>query len=103
MCSLQDINATGLMTSYKPKLKLEDLLPNTVHTILHIILVSGKFGPCVLVELENNIVFLPRRFNQTITEANLEELNSKKLGLVFRGMKKTNHPLPTPLLELVEL
>lgn len=98
---LGDINNTGLLDSqFKQKVKPEQLKINEVYKIVKITRHSSSFGPCIRVELEDSVVFLPRRFVEVMPQDKVDELNKENLGLVYRGMKSTPHR-PTPLLEIV--
>lgn len=100
---LKEVNNAGLLESpLKPKIKPEQLVINAVYKIVKFTRLTTVYGPCIRVELEESVVFLPRRYLSVIPEDKIEDLNRQKLGLVFRGMKATPHR-PTPLLEIVSL
>ncbi|VEN63914.1 unnamed protein product, partial [Callosobruchus maculatus] len=58
---LSKVNEIGVGFNKKPRIKLNDLQINVAYPILKAKLVNGPYGEVVLVEFENNIVFLPKR------------------------------------------
>lgn len=101
--SLDKINQTGLLASpLKPKINPEQLQIDAINKIYRVRRISTPFGPCIQVELENGVVFLPRRFLEEISAERVIEMNKLSLGLVFRGMKQISNSA-TPLFEFVEV
>lgn len=78
------VNRIGLVEN-KAILMLKDLKKDELYPIQNIRNVQGKYGLQTLVELENNVVFLPRRM--IMDDGTIEEIKGNQLALVFRGMK----------------
>lgn len=103
MDSLTDINACGMLTEFKARLNSCDLVVGRVYRIIKFQLINTKYGLSVLVHLEAGNLFLPKRFTSVIKEQNIEELNSKSLGLVLRSILTGVQGRTTPLYEIVEI
>lgn len=64
----------------KPKIALAQLELNAVYPIVGAKDVKTKFGPTVLLELNDHIIFLPQRSYEAV-KGSIAELNKKTSGL----------------------
>lgn len=100
---LRELNSKGLLkTPLKPKIKPEELTVNEVYKVVNFKRISGAYGPCILVEIADGIIFMPKRYSSLIPDEKVSELNQQQLGLVLRGFKSTPNG-STPLYEIVNL
>lgn len=102
------LNATGLMlqddghnATGKRSIKPIELGLNIEHDVVHLSAIQTKFGRAIVCELVNSTVILPRRFSSLLTDADIDELNSKNLIVVYKGSCQTKHN-PTSLIEFRE-
>jgi len=80
---LEKLNSVKPVTE-KSIIKFEDLIVGKNYIIIEIKAVNTRFGPKILVETEENIIFLPDRFN-VFCEGEVENLNqlcSEQLTMV---------------------
>lgn len=71
----------------KPTTKLRDLPKDTPQIIESIRVVNGQYGANILVELRDNVVFLPQRVTSFLRGKEAEFSNQKYL-LIYRGLEK---------------
>lgn len=71
----------------KPSKRLRDLPKDQPFPILSMRVIKGKYGKCVIAELEENIVFLPNRMVPHITGKESQFL-PKKYSLIFKDVKQ---------------
>lgn len=99
--SLASINNTGLLpAASKKRCKPDQLVEDEVNKIVNIRRLTTQYGPCIQVELETCVVYLPKRFTEVINEKKVQELNQQSLGLVMRGTLPTSNGV-TARLEFV--
>ncbi|KAL1487952.1 hypothetical protein ABEB36_015335 [Hypothenemus hampei] len=84
---LKQINSACRVASQKPIRKLLDLPIDFPKEIVCAKRVSGKYGPQILLELEECVVFFPQR-STAVLAPHLESL--KGYRIVFYGTKKIN-------------
>lgn len=100
--NLSNINAVGLTNySNKPLLKIKDMVINTPYVLVNIKSVSTPFGRSIMVETDDNVIFLPQRLAHELNEEQVTQLNMMKLSLVFRGMSASGKANPASLVEFV--
>lgn len=98
--SVSDLNRRGLLEG-KPILKPEDTEVDKLYPIIDFTEANGKYGEQTVVELQEHIVYLPKRMR--MAEELMESLRCKQLALVYRGMKDVEkYKKKTPLYEIVE-
>ncbi|KAL1487902.1 hypothetical protein ABEB36_015287 [Hypothenemus hampei] len=85
---LQQINEACQVKPQKPIQKLKELAINEPRKITCAKCVSGKFGTQILIELDDCVVFLPKRVAAALTNQ-VDALKGRRI--VFRGMKKINN------------
>lgn len=85
---LATVNKLALLES-KEAVKLHQLPKDEEIKILSAKIVSTKYGNCPLIELEENIVFLPKRVLKFV-EMNIEDFNNSRYNIIFRGLKNCN-------------
>lgn len=101
---LKSINESCLLESaedQKPAIKLQELKPDKKYAVISSRVIQSKFGACVLVELDENVVFLPKRVTKSL-ESQVEYLVDKKYSIIFRGLKDVGQPNPMSLFEFIE-
>lgn len=83
---LSQINAAALVQQ-KPTKKLKDLPKDQLFPIISAKAVKGKYGKCILLELDEFVVFLPNRMTSVLQgkESNFLHKNYK---LVLRDIVK---------------
>lgn len=84
---LESLNHLGLIDEEKAVEKLKDLKVGEKHKIISAKRVSTRYGPTILLELENAVTFLPKRFAE-ISKEDLENFNSGLYYVVFEGMQE---------------
>ncbi|KAL1492587.1 hypothetical protein ABEB36_010827 [Hypothenemus hampei] len=85
--NLNQINSVCRVTPQKPVRSLQELTIDVPEEIISAKRVSGKFGPQILLELRESIVFLPQR----VTDAIAHYVDALKgYRIVFRGTKQFN-------------
>lgn len=101
---LSKINSIGLVESeFKPVLKVRDMKIDQPYVVQNISIVTTEFGKSVVVETENNSIFLPKRMCAELDEAKIDRMTSSQLALVFRGLKPTGKINPAAMVEFVKL
>lgn len=80
---LNNINASA-KCEMKEKIKLNQLKLNEIYPIHNMKIIATVYGDTVLVELENNSIFLPKRMTSSI-EQNIEKFVPGKYGLIYTG------------------
>ncbi|VEN52196.1 unnamed protein product [Callosobruchus maculatus] len=88
---LSKVNEIGVGINKKPRIKLNDLQINVAYPILKAKLVDEPYGEVILVTLESNIVFLPRRATDQ-TKKLLDRFNSGQYTLMYTGMRDIGKP-----------
>lgn len=90
----------------KPKITAHQLTLNQHYKIVRIRSAKTKYGRAIIVELEENIMFLPKRFESVFeTEDKISDFNRNHINnysLVVEGFMKTAHNLETPLIQFIE-
>lgn len=85
---LNKINEMGtLSVKNKEVVPLNTLELNCIHKILVAKLITTIYGDCILIEVEDKKIFLPKRATLVLKQ-HLDELNSQKYGIKFIGMKE---------------
>lgn len=98
--SVDVLNQRGLLEG-KPPLKPEDTEVGKLYPIIDFSESDGKFGEQTVVELQDHVVYLPKRMR--MSEELMESLRCKQLALVYRGLKFVEkYKKDTPLYEIVE-
>ena len=86
------LNQTALLEgNNKPLIKLSELAKDVPTKILLARLINTKYGECILLELEENTTFLPKRVVPMMKD-HLEEFSSGNYSIVFQGFKNVNKP-----------
>ncbi|KAL1487570.1 hypothetical protein ABEB36_015770 [Hypothenemus hampei] len=85
---LQQINEACEVKPQKPIQKLKELAINEPRKITCAKCVSGKFGTQIVIELDDCVVFLPKRVAAALTNQ-VDALKGRRI--VFRGIKKINN------------
>ncbi|XP_050509174.1 uncharacterized protein LOC114338412 [Diabrotica virgifera virgifera] len=85
----------------KPVIKLKDLTRDTPFKINAAKVVKAKYGEAVILELEENVVFLPHRVTKDYVPY-LQEFSTKRYSLVFRGLQDIGNIHPAAKFEIVE-
>ena len=99
---LKSVNEKALLEGpRKPVQKLDSLPADIPQKILKARLVPTKFGESILVELEESVVFLPRRVTDDF-KTQLGYLNTQKYSIVFRGTEDFGKAHPAVRFEIVE-
>lgn len=98
---LSSINSVCSLSGVKEVLKLALLPKNTVFTIHSAEVKTTKFGEVILLELEKNKVFLPKRSTEVMRDS-LEELRTKKYGIKVIGSRRYGKSL-SPVFEIVSI
>ncbi|KAL1487463.1 hypothetical protein ABEB36_015868 [Hypothenemus hampei] len=85
--NLSQINSVCRVTPQKPVRSLQELTIDAPEEILSAKRVSGKFGPQILLELKESVVFLPQR----VTDAIAPHVDALKgYRIVFHGTRQFN-------------
>lgn len=85
-CSdLSDLNKLGACSG-KEKINLRKLTLNKEYRVLSAKLLKLKW-PSVLIELEDNVVFLPKRIAEAITPEHIALFKKQEYALVYTGEK----------------
>lgn len=101
---LTKINLVGLVEStFKPQLKIKDMKIGHLYLVQNISVATTKYGKSVVVETEDNSIFLPKRMSDTLDSKTIENMNCSQLALVFRGLKPTGHINPAGMVEFIKL
>lgn len=97
---LKQLNQVSLtVEAEKETKKLADLIPNLIHKIIDARSVNTRFGPAVLIELENFVVFLPKRVIEVYTPF-IEYFKSGKYGIILRGVKEPTNQVQFEIAEI---
>lgn len=99
--NFEKLNKTCLLDSIKSIIKTNELPVNEPIPILSAKIVKTKYGETVLIELENNCTFLPKRVLPFMKD-NLSQFTDSKYSIIFRGQKDVNKPTPGITFEFVE-
>nr|WP_084986640.1 hypothetical protein [Vibrio cholerae]ORP61685.1 hypothetical protein B7954_05225 [Vibrio cholerae] len=83
---LEEINNIGELR-FKEYKALKSLNLNTKYKIERFEKMKDKYGPTIIVELENCKVHLPKRFISIIDDKTVKELNKKDLNLIITDIK----------------
>lgn len=76
----------------KIQYKAFDNLPVGEYKIKYMQIKPTEYGDRIHVFIENFFIILPERFNKKLNQINqIEELNNKKLKMVFSGKDKQNY------------
>ncbi|KAK9877797.1 hypothetical protein WA026_019477 [Henosepilachna vigintioctopunctata] len=86
----------------KPTLNLKDLPSNTVFPITNAYLKKRKFGTAILLELNDQFVYLPQRRTEVLKDK-LNYLKEEIYGLKVTGLKEYANLPHSVLFEIVEL
>lgn len=76
----------------KPFVKLSEL-PMGEHVVSEVSLVQTRFGPTLKAELDDKLVYLPKRFSKDMTEEKVARLNTLQIILVHSGVDPDRHNL----------
>lgn len=85
--SIDQLNAVGELKDFKPSKKIIELEKGKPYKILEIKIVKTKFGLSVVCHLEENSVWLPKRYLPIFKSANLEEYSQGKHYLIYVDSK----------------
>ncbi|CAH1103850.1 unnamed protein product [Psylliodes chrysocephalus] len=105
VCDLMDydlleINETAEL-EFKPNFKLSDLPLNEKFTICSLTSVQTKYGESIIVELERNVVFLPKRM-VPLLKGKEAKFENKEYCLVYEGSKEVGKLNPAQLFKIVK-
>lgn len=99
---LKSLNKVSLLEKEnKPIIKIPELHKDLPYKIIEGKITNSKFGKVVLLELEEHIVFLPKRVTDSYSPF-VGHFKEGKYSLVFRGMKDCNKAREAILFEIVE-
>ncbi|KAK9878324.1 hypothetical protein WA026_021339 [Henosepilachna vigintioctopunctata] len=82
--------------------EIEGFTFNTVFPITNANLKKGKFGTAILLELNDQFVYLPQRSTEVLKDK-LNYLKDQIYGLKVTGLKEYANLSPSVLFEIVEL
>ena len=99
---LQKINATFQANADKPLIKLQELPVGEQQIILGAQIVKTKFGKSVLLELDENRVFLPKRVTDTFKPILSNFTVEGKYAVVFKEEKDIGKVNPMVIFEIAE-
>lgn len=85
---LSKINNKSLIEDRKATKSIGELEEDKKYKIQKARLVNTKFGPSVILELEDFLTFLPKRLTEPYKE-HTDELSTGNYSLIFRGKKDT--------------
>lgn len=87
MSAIKNINQYGLC-KFKQPFKRSELIVDKKLKIVDITKISSSFGESVIVELEENIIFLPKRMHNLMTEEAIKELlEGNGSYIIYKGEK----------------
>ncbi|CAG9762689.1 unnamed protein product [Ceutorhynchus assimilis] len=87
--------------SFKECNKKEELEIGKPYKIINISKMDTKFGPSILVALEDGkSIFLPKRYD--FTQEEIKKLTNGCSALIYRGEKNVGKPLPAAVFEFAE-
>lgn len=99
---LKALNEISLLEKEnKPIKKLRDLELNIKYKIVGAKVTNSKFGEVILLELEEFVVFLPKRVTESYSPY-VQYFKEKKYSLIFRGTKDCKKVQEASLFEIVE-
>nr|WP_253308880.1 hypothetical protein [Rickettsia endosymbiont of Ceutorhynchus assimilis] len=98
---LKSINETCLFKDQKTLVKLQDMEPGRKYPIFSAKKTQSKFGPSILIELDDKAVFLPKRTTKSL-EDHIEQFIDGKYSIIYRGQKDVGRPNQISLFEIVE-
>lgn len=84
----------------KPYKKLVTLETNRKYQVYNAKLTHGKYGQSVLLELEQCVVFLPKRYVDIITPDHIRNFNSTEYAVVIKQVINSGE-VQTPNLEFL--
>ena len=93
---IAELNKIGKLEkkAWTPFRKLTELSTTKTYPIKKLLTTNGKYGLCIVAELEECKVNLPKQFQQILTEENLKLLNSKNnLKLQYLGLKDNKYAM----------
>lgn len=94
-------NALGNMEQ-KPVISLKSLEPEKPYQLYDLKYIDSKFGKCLLAEIDEGVVFLPKRLN-SLTEEEIDSMLSSSVGIVFGGFKNVGKYDNIALVKFVKL
>ncbi|KAG5871771.1 hypothetical protein JTB14_023455 [Gonioctena quinquepunctata] len=100
---LKALNSISLSESNipKPVIKLKNLIMGEQYEIHTAKLVQTKFGKTVLLESEENVMFLPQRVTDEY-KAQIANFLPEKYAVIFRGTKDVGKTYSATSFEIVE-
>lgn len=98
--NLTKLNSVALLET-KEVVKLTELPINIPQAIYSVQLMTTKFGEIALIELKEKRVFLPKRVVPIIKE-NLQEFDTGKYSIVYKGLKDVKKPSQSIIFEFVK-
>lgn len=98
---LEKLNAVSSYENNKDVVRLIDLPHNVEHHVLSARIVNTKYGKTPIFELDDCVVFLPKRVTSYITKT-LDSLNEEKLSIVVEGEIDTGLGNLTPKFKFIE-
>lgn len=96
-----NINKIALLET-KTLVKLHQLTKDEPVSIKAAKIVSTKFGNSPLIEIEDNVLFLPKRVLKFVEE-NIEDFNNSKYTIIFRGLKNCNKVNDGSIFEFIKI
>lgn len=101
---LSELNRIGRCET-KPKLHPDDMEIGKKYPMCDIKKIKGKFGDCVIVELDEHVVFLPKRMSDNLTDEMIETLSNEiiTLALVYLGEKDTGKSKKAHTFEIIKV
>ena len=85
----------------KPVIKLQALTPGEPHRIYGAKIVTSRFGTCILLELLDHVLFLPKRVTESLKDY-VGELIEGIYAVVFIGEKDVGQPNPLIQFKLIK-
>lgn len=85
----------------KPVKKLYNLQQNKPYPIVKARITTSDFGESVLLELEDCVVFLPRRVTETYKKY-IDCFMTKQYKLVYTGLVDVGKPTPATNFKILE-
>lgn len=99
---LNEINTISTaFAEIKPVIKLKDLPKDTPHRINSAKVHQGQFGAQILLELEENIVFLPKRVTDAFA-SHVNQFTPGKFSITFLGLQTFQRVSPRTLFKIEE-
>lgn len=84
---MEDLNQVSLGFTKGIK-QLTSLELDEKYKVLSAKITQGRYGKTVLLELEQNVVFLPKRYVNVITQQHIENFNSRRYAIVVNEIVK---------------